>query len=91
MRLILLLLTCTFLTGCAGGSSSDPKLFQHIVSDRTGFFQQGPQQNTPPERYLDSGTRIHLMSRFDNFVQVELTDGETGWIDAGKVIDTPAN
>lgn len=82
--LLLLSLAMGGLTGCATGSGIDPAEYKFIVSERTGFLQQGPGQSVP-DKYLEPGTRVRIVMPSDDYVRVETVRGESGWIKASTL------
>lgn len=83
-----LLILGALLTGCAGSSSSSGE-FNMIVVERTPLFQQGPQQQTPPDSYLERGTRIRIVSPEGNFAKIETVMGQSGFIAADAIGPAP--
>jgi hypothetical protein len=56
-----------------------PDLFV-ITKDESPFFSFGPNQATPPDAYLRTGTLVTLIDRTWGWAQVKLDDGRVGTI-----------
>jgi hypothetical protein len=52
-----------------------------ITKDDSAFYTFGPQQATPPDEYLATGTVVTLTSKSWGWATVTLADGRTGMVD----------
>lgn len=52
------------LTGCV-----------QVVTEVTGYYEDGPQQPEPPQGYLPRGTRVWVLYNEDHYARVWTADG----------------
>lgn len=63
-----------------GVSEPDANTFV-ITKDESPFYTFGPQQATPPDEYLRTGTVVTLTQKSWGWATVQLPDGRTGMVD----------
>ena len=63
-----------------GATAPDSRTFV-ITKDDSPFFSFGPQQATPPDAYLSTGTVVTLNSKNWGWASVQLPDGRVGMVD----------
>jgi hypothetical protein len=63
-----------------GAPAPDSRTFV-ITKDDSPFFSFGPQQATPPDAYLSTGTVVTLTGKNWGWANVQLPDGRTGVVD----------
>lgn len=64
----------------AGSTAPDDRTFV-ITKDDSPFFSFGPQQATPPDAYLSTGTVVTLTGKNWGWANVQLPDGRVGMVD----------
>ena len=63
-----------------GAPAPDSRTFV-ITKDDSPFFSFGPQQATPPDAYLSTGTVVTLTGKNWGWANVQLPDGRVGVVD----------
>ena len=56
-----------------------------ITKDDSAFYSFGPQQATPPDAYLSTGTVVTMTGKSWGWATVMLPDGRTGIVDRGAL------
>ncbi len=78
-----------FIGGCAGFKSANNQEFNLITTSKTPLFKTGPYQSTPPDLYLEAGSRIRMIRAEGEYVQVETISGVMGYISSRDVGPDP--
>jgi hypothetical protein len=82
----------SFLGGCAGMvPDGDMQQYTLIVTKRTDFYKNSPDQPSPPDMRLDEGTRLRVLSSSGEYVKIETVFGKVGWISSSDVGPMPVN
>ena len=78
------------LGGCAGtGGSSSQEQFDKMITRRTEYFLQGPQQASPADGKFDEGTRIRILEPAGDYVKVETAFGKTAFVSTNDIGPIP--
>ncbi len=68
--------------GLAALGVTEPDANTYVITkDESPFFTYGPQQATPPDAYLRTGTIVTLTNKSWGWATVQLTDGRAGMVD----------
>ncbi len=83
-------MVCVF-AGCVSLPGDSQVPYNLMITERTGFFKAGPYQG-PPDRYLQRGDKVRRVSGGGDFMEIETTSKERGFVSTsavGAVGDAP--
>jgi hypothetical protein len=81
------------LGGCAGssnsGSGSNDAPFNQMITRRTEYYLNGPQQSAPADGRFDEGTRVRLLEPAGEYVKVQTPAGITAFVSLSDIGPIP--
>ncbi|MDX2227348.1 MAG: hypothetical protein SFY92_09695 [Verrucomicrobiae bacterium] len=87
LSLLLMILALGLFTGCGGTPSGANKdsFDRMILSDDTEFYKDGPTVYSSPDGRLSRGTRCRVVGSAGQYLQIELTNGKTVYVNFASV------
>jgi hypothetical protein len=84
-------LSLSLLVNCAGSgwSGSDAMQYNRMITRRTEYYVQGPQQAAPPDGRFDEGTRIRIIAPDGSYVKVQSASGTTAYVESSAIGELP--
>jgi len=67
------------LAGCAG-SPDGGTAYNFFLTEDVNLMMKGPQQDTPAEEHLATGTRVRILNGGGASTLVETVDRKQGWV-----------
>ena len=59
----------------------------YIISEKTPFYETGPQQGRPPDGMLKAGERVGLVKKDSSYPQIELENGKVVYVATESLMD----
>ena len=84
---ILPLLLFALLVGC-GEKAPEKKAaspWTHTIELGTEYYKGGPQQGSPPDGLIATGTKVKLIEGAGSYSLIEAETGENGYVSSGSL------